>query len=57
MLNKDGELKSFEETKRDTHNREWLHAMQDEMNSLDENHTYELIELQKGMKALWNKWV
>ena len=32
-------------------------AMQDEMDSLHENHTYELVELPKGKRALRNKWV
>ncbi|KAL9273201.1 Retrovirus-related Pol polyprotein from transposon TNT 1-94-like protein, partial [Drosera capensis] len=32
-------------------------AMQDEMKSLQENGTYELVELPKGRKALKNKWV
>ena len=31
--------------------------MQDEMESLHENHTYELVELPKGKMALRNKWV
>ena len=31
--------------------------MQEEMESLHENHTYELTELPKGKKALRNKWV
>ena len=31
--------------------------MQDEMDSLYENHTYELVELPKGKRALGNKWV
>ena len=31
--------------------------MQEEMNSLHKNKTYELIELPKGKKALRNKWV
>ena len=31
--------------------------MQDEMDSLHENHTYELVELPKGKRALRNKWV
>ena len=32
-------------------------AMQEEMNSLHKNKTYELIEIPKGKKALRNKWV
>ena len=31
--------------------------MQDEMDSLHENHTYERTELPKGKHALRNKWV
>ena len=31
--------------------------MQDDMKSLHENHTYELVKLPKGMRALKNKWV
>ena len=31
--------------------------MREEMNSLWKNDTYKLIELQKGRKALRNKWV
>ena len=31
--------------------------MQEEMNSLHKNKTYELVELLKGKKALRNKWV
>ena len=43
--------------KEDTHSRKWLSAMQDEMDSLHENHTYELVELLKGKRALRNNWV
>ena len=31
--------------------------MEEEMNSLLENHTYELVKLSKGRKILKNKWV
>ena len=31
--------------------------MQDEIDSLHENHTYELMELSKGKRVLRNKWV
>ena len=57
LLTDEGEPESFEEAKDDTHNRKWLSAMQDEMDSLHENHTYELVELPKGKRALRNKWV
>ena len=48
LLTDEGEPESFEEAKEDTHNRKWLSAMHDEMDSLHENHTYELVELPKG---------
>ena len=31
--------------------------MQEEMKSLHENHTFELVKLLKGWKAVKNKWV
>ena len=34
-----------------------MKAMQEEMDSLHKNKTYELIEIPKGKKALRNKWV
>ena len=57
LLTDEGEPESFEEAKEDTHSRKWLTAMQDEIDSLHENHTYELVELSKGKRALLNKWV
>ena len=57
MLNDEVKPDSFEEAKRDTNNHKWLSAMQDEMDSLHENHTHELPELSKGKRALRNKWV
>ena len=41
----------------DVHKEKRYSAMQDEVDSLHENHTYELMELPKGEKALINKWV
>ena len=40
LLTDEGEPESFEEAKDDTHRRKWLSPMQDEMDSLHENHTY-----------------
>ena len=39
LLTDEGDLERFEEATRDTHNRKWLSVMQDEMDSLHENHT------------------
>ena len=52
MLTNEGEPETFEEAKEDTLSRMWLSAMQDEMDFLHENHTYELTELLKGKRAL-----
>ena len=37
--------------------KDWVKAMQEEVRSLLENHTYDLVKLSQGMKALRNKWV
>ena len=34
-----------------------MKSMQEEMDSLQKNNTYELVKLPEEMKALWNKWV
>ena len=57
LLTNEEDPESFEEAKNDTHNQNWFSAMQEEMDSLHENHMYELIELSRGKKELWNKWV
>ena len=51
------EPKGFDEAMLDAQNKEWYYVMQAELDSLHENHTYELVELPKGKKALKNKWV
>ena len=35
----------------------WVDAMQDEMKSLHDNHSFELVKLPKGKRALKNMWV
>jgi len=35
----------------------WYITMQEEMKSLHENHTFELVKLPQGKRALENKWV
>ncbi|KAL4325786.1 hypothetical protein GQ457_11G029520 [Hibiscus cannabinus] len=53
----EGEPQSFDQAMEDDHKEEWLKAMQEEMKSLHENQTYDLVELPKGRRALKNKWV
>ncbi|WP_222429782.1 hypothetical protein, partial [Cobetia crustatorum] len=57
MLTDGGEPEDYSEALADEHKREWLKAMQEEMESLYKNHTYDMVKLPKGKKALSNKWV
>ena len=51
------EPKTYEEVISHEKHKEWYNAMQDDMTSLHENHTFDLVELPKGEMALRNKWV
>ena len=57
FLTNEGEPKCFQEVESHKDKQSWMKAMQEEMNSLQKNKTYELVELPKGKKALRNKWV
>ncbi|CAL1361567.1 unnamed protein product [Linum trigynum] len=52
-----GEPESFTEAMNDEDKQRWIEAMQDEMDSLYDNNTFELVKLPKGKRALKNKWV
>ena len=56
-ITEEGEPESFHEVQNHKEKAQWIKAMQEEMNSLMKNDTYELVELPKGRKALKNKWV
>ncbi len=53
----EGESQSFDETVSGRLKDEWQEAMREEMDTLEQNATYELVELPAGRKALKNKWV
>ncbi|RVW26208.1 Retrovirus-related Pol polyprotein from transposon TNT 1-94 [Vitis vinifera] len=57
LLTDGEEPESYEEAMRDENKIKWVDAMQDEMKSLHENHSYELVKLPKGKRALKNRWV
>ena len=57
LLTDSGEPESYAEAMEDEHKKEWVYAMQDEMKSLYENNTFELVKLPKGKRALKNRWV
>ena len=57
MLTNEGEPKTYQEAILHESKTEWAKAMQEEVRSLLENHTYDLVKLPQGKKALRNKWV
>ncbi|KAK8936121.1 hypothetical protein KSP39_PZI013254 [Platanthera zijinensis] len=57
LLTDAGEPESYDEAVKSTEKRQWMDAMQDEMQSLQKNHTYDLVRLPKGKKALKNRWI
>nr|GEW49645.1 retrovirus-related Pol polyprotein from transposon TNT 1-94 [Tanacetum cinerariifolium] len=57
LLTDGKEPECYLEAIEDEHKKEWFEAMQDKMNSLHENNTFELVKLPKGKRALKNKWV
>ena len=57
LLADDSEPECYEEAIADESREKWLNAMQEEMESLHANYTYDLVELPKGKRALRNKWV
>jgi len=46
-----GEPQNFSEAMESIEKGEWIKVMKEEMNSLHENHTYDLVKLPKGRKS------
>ncbi|KAI5327124.1 hypothetical protein L3X38_026520 [Prunus dulcis] len=57
LLTDEGEPECYKEALTHDQQDKWLKAMHEEMQSLHENHTYDLVNLPKGRRALKNKWV
>ncbi|RVW34206.1 Retrovirus-related Pol polyprotein from transposon TNT 1-94 [Vitis vinifera] len=51
LLTDGGEPESYVEAMEDENKMKWVDAMQDEMESLHENHSFELVKLPKGKKS------
>ncbi|KAL2246201.1 UNVERIFIED_CONTAM: Retrovirus-related Pol polyprotein from transposon TNT 1-94 [Sesamum indicum] len=57
LLSDCGEPECYAEAVNDAHKSKWELVMNDEMNSLKKNDTWEFCQLPKGKKALQNRWV
>jgi len=57
LLTDEGEPECYEEVMLHEEKDKWFKAMQEEMKSLHENHTFELVKFPQGKRALKNKWV
>nr|KYP66486.1 Retrovirus-related Pol polyprotein from transposon TNT 1-94 [Cajanus cajan] len=57
LIADEGEPESFQEVQSHKDKGCWVKAMQEEMDSLKRNNTYELVQLPKGRRVLKNKWV
>ena len=55
ILTYGGEPECFEEAMSHQYKNKWVKAIQEEMKSFNENHTYDLVKLYKGKRALQNK--
>lgn len=57
LLTEDGEPSTFHEATKGQDASLWMTAMQEEMESLYKNRTWDLVPLPQGRKAIANKWV
>ena len=57
LLSDGSKSECFADAMENKHRKEWMKAMQEEMDYLHKNHTYELVKLPKSKKTLKNKWV
>ena len=56
-LTDEGEPECYLEAIESEEKKKWLDVMQDEIKSLYDNHTFDLVKLPKGKKALENMWI
>ncbi|KAK8931081.1 hypothetical protein KSP39_PZI016518 [Platanthera zijinensis] len=57
LLTDAGEPEIYSEAVESAERHHWMAAMQEEMQLLRTNHTYDLVRLLKGKKALKNRWI
>ena len=57
LLTKEGEPSTLQEAMSSSDASHWMTAMQEEMEALHKNKTWELVPLPQGRKAIGNKWI
>jgi len=57
LLTDSGEPKRYEEEMQVETRKKWEQAMEEEMDSLMHNQTWDLVKFQAGKTTLQNKWV
>jgi hypothetical protein len=57
LLTDSGERESYEEAMHVDTKRKWDQGMKEEMDSLVNNHTWDLVQFPAGKRTLHNKWV
>ena len=57
LLTEEGEPSTLQEAMSSSDASQWMAAMQEEMEALHKNKTWELVPLPQGRKAIGNKWV
>jgi hypothetical protein len=57
LINNDGEPSCYQEEINDIDNVKWKMAMKQEMDCLEKNKTWDLVELPKDRKVVGCKWV
>lgn len=57
MVTDNGESEYYQEVISNVDKEKWLKFMQEDVNSLQENHTFELVKFPKGRRTLKNNWV
>ena len=57
MITKDGEPSCYQEAVDDANSEVWKKAMEEEMDSLTKNNTWDLVELPEGRSVVGCKWV